>query len=136
MCWRPRWGSRFVPEIDGREGGLIAWQWAIYASGHTTRANLLIHILTVPMFQLGTLTLLVLVAMASPYAVGGGAMMVGAMAAQGRGHAGEPQPPVRFRGPLDVIARIMAEQWIAFPRFVLTGGFAHAWQALPPRSRE
>lgn len=111
-----------------RPGGLLAWQWALYAGGHTTRANLLIHILTVPMFEVGTLTLLGSPAAAPAYALVGLAMMVGAMAAQGRGHAGEPQPPVRFLGPADVVARIMAEQWIAFPRFVLTGGFARAWR--------
>jgi hypothetical protein len=113
---------------DGvREGGLIAWQWAIYPAGHTTRANLLIHILTVPIFEIGTLTLLGSLAIAPVYALLGLAMMVGAMAAQGQGHAREPQSPVPFRGAVDVLARILAEQWIAFPRFVLTGGFARAW---------
>jgi hypothetical protein len=114
--------------LDDRARGLIAWQWALYPLGHTTRANLLIHILTVPVFELGTIALVSSVVTAPRYALLGLAMMAGAMAAQGRGHAVEPQPPVRFRGPLDVIARIMTEQWIAFPRFVLTGGFARAWR--------
>lgn len=116
-----------MTDREDREGGLIAWQWTLYPSGHTTRANLLIHILTVPIFEIGTLTLLGSLAIAPVYALLGLAMMVGAMAAQGQGHAREPQPPVRFRGPLDVFARIFAEQWIAFPRFVLTGGFSRAW---------
>ena len=114
---------------DDRSGGLLAWQWAIYPSGHTTRANLLIHIVTVPIFEIGTLALLGSLAIAPVYALVGLAMMVGAMAAQGQGHAREPQPPVRFRGPLDVVARILAEQWIAFPRFVITGAFARAWRS-------
>jgi hypothetical protein len=118
---------------DDRKGGLLAWQWAIYPVGHTTRANLLIHILTVPIFEIGTLTLLGSLAIAPVYALLGLAMMVGAMAAQGQGHAGEPQPPARFRGPMDVIARILAEQWIAFPRFVLTGRFARAWASASVR---
>ena len=116
-----------MTDREDREGGLIAWQWTLYPSGHTTRANLLIHLLTVPIFEIGTLTLLGSLAIAPVYALLGLAMMVGAMAAQGQGHAREPQPPVRFRGPLDVFARIFAEQWIAFPRFVLTGGFSRAW---------
>ena len=125
-----------MPEIDAREGGLIAWQWAIYPSGHTTRVNLLIHILTVPIFQLGTLTLFGSLMIAPVYALVGPVMMVAAMTAQGRGHAREPQPPVRFEGPLDVLARIMAEQWIAFPRFVLTGGFARAWKSAAIQSNQ
>ena len=119
---------------ENREGGLIAWQWALYPKGHVTRFNLLIHILTVPIFEIGTLTLLGSLAVAPVYALVGLAMMVGAMAAQGQGHAREPQPPVPFRGPLDVMARILAEQWIAFPRFVITGGFARAWAGASARS--
>jgi hypothetical protein len=122
-----------VTDHEARKGGLIAWQWALYPAGHTTRLNLLIHILTVPIFEIGTLTLLSSLAIAPVYALLGLAMMVGAMAAQGQGHAREPQPPVPFRGPLDVLARILAEQWIAFPRFVLTGGFARAWVEAPAR---
>ena len=122
-----------MAETGNREGGLIAWQWALYPSGHTTRFNLLIHLLTVPIFEIGTLTFVASLAIAPAYALLGLAMMVGAMAAQGQGHAGEPQPPVPFRGPLDVAARIMAEQWIAFPRFVITGGFARAWVSASTR---
>jgi hypothetical protein len=52
-----------------------------------------------------------------------------AVALQGRGHAVERTSPAPFRGPLDVVARLFAEQWITFPRFVLSGGFARAWRA-------
>jgi hypothetical protein len=117
---------------DDRGPGLLAWQWALYPAGHTTRANLLIHVLTVPVFQLGTIALLGFLTIRSPYAIVGAATMALAMAAQGRGHAIEPHAPVPFRGPGDVVARIMAEQWIAFPRFVWTGGFARAWKAASP----
>jgi hypothetical protein len=51
------------------------------------------------------------------------------MAVQGRGHRLEKNAPVPFRGPLDVLARIFVEQWVTFPRFVLSGGFARAWRA-------
>jgi len=119
---------------NGRRGGLLAWQWTLYPTGHTTRFNLLIHILTVPIFEIGTLTLLGSLAIAPLYALVGLAMMGGAMAAQGLGHARESQPPVRFRGPVDVISRILAEQWIAFPRYVLTGGFTRAWVRASPGS--
>ena len=40
----------------------------------------------------------------------------------------EKNPPVPFAGPLDVVARIFGEQWLSFPRYVLSGGFAKAWR--------
>jgi hypothetical protein len=80
-------------------------------------------------FQLGTVLLftspLTSLWMALPGLVG----MVGAMAAQGRGHKLETTAPVPFRGPLDVVSRIFVEQWVTFPRFVLSGGLARAWRA-------
>ena len=120
-----------MAEREPREGGLIAWQWGLYPAGHASRTNLLIHILTVPIFEAGTLVLLGSMGFGFVWAIAGLAMMVGAMAAQGRGHAQESVAPVPFRGPADVLARIMTEQWIAFPRFVLTGGFARAWKNAP-----
>jgi hypothetical protein len=118
-----------VADLDPRPEGLLAWQWKQYPSGHTRRMNLVIHILTVPVFQLGTLLLLASLVMGPRVALIGLGLMTAAMAAQGRGHAAEPQPPARFRGPLDVLARILAEQWLTFPRFVRSGGFGRAWEA-------
>ena len=112
-----------------RSAGLLAWQWAIYPSGHTTRFNLLIHVLTVPVFEFGTLAFASSPLTGAQYALAGLLMMVGALGMQGRGHASEPEPPVRFLGVKDVLARIFAEQWIAFPRFVLTGAFSRAWKS-------
>ena len=37
--------------------------------------------------------------------------------------------PIPFRGPIDVGSRIFVEQWVTFPRFVLSGGLAQAWRA-------
>ena len=51
------------------------------------------------------------------------------MMAQGRTHRLERTAPSPFRGPGDVVARIFAEQWFTFPRFVASGGFARAWRA-------
>jgi hypothetical protein len=118
-----------MTDPNHRPDGLLAWQWSLYPGGHTTRVNLLIHILTVPIFEIGTLVALSSIATGLKFTATGLLMMVGAMALQGRGHATEPQPPFPFLGPRDVLARIMAEQWIAFPRFVIGGGFARAWAA-------
>ena len=37
--------------------GLLAWQWSDYAAKHRDRGNLLLHLVVVPMFQLGTVIL-------------------------------------------------------------------------------
>jgi hypothetical protein len=42
---------------------------------------------------------------------------------QGRGHKLEATAPEPFKGGLDFILRLFAEQWITFPRFVITGGW-------------
>lgn len=111
-----------------REAGLLHWQWSIYAAGHRDRRNLLVHAATVPVFMSGTVAV-ALAVVAGPWAAAAGAAaMVGAMALQGRTHRLEGTPPVPFRGPGDVVLRILAEQWITFPRFVLTGGFARSWR--------
>ena len=113
---------------DAREGGLVRWQWSLYPDGHRDRTNLAIHAVTVPMFMLGTITLL------SSAAVGIGGLfglvpMIAAVAAQGRGHRMEKTAPVPFNGPLDVLGRLLVEQWVTFPRYVLSGEFARAWRA-------
>jgi hypothetical protein len=112
-----------------RENGLLAWQWSIYPAGHRDRSNLAVHALTVPLFVLGTCALPVSPLLGSWWlaACGLGAM-VGAIALQERTHKREKIPPAPIRGPLDVVARLFAEQWVTFPRYVLSGKFSRAWR--------
>jgi hypothetical protein len=117
-----------------RRGGLLAWQWSIYAIGHRDRRNLVVHLLTVPWFIGGTCAVVLSPVLASGLAavwmaVGGVLAMVAAVVLQGRGHAIEVTQPVPFEGPLDVLARLFAEQWINFPRYVVSGGLGRAWVA-------
>lgn len=108
--------------------GLLAWQWEGYARYHQSRANLLLHIVLVPLFLAGNVALVVgLVRLDWIEALVGAGLMALSMALQGRGHNGEPVPPVPFSGAGNAFARIFLEQWITFPRFVLTGGW---WRAL------
>ncbi len=111
-----------------RDQGLLVWQWSIYRDGHRDRYNLVVHALTVPLFIVGSLVLSSALLMRAwgLAAVGLGAMVV-AMALQGRAHKREHTPPAPFRGPWDFLARVFAEQWVTFPRFVLTGEFGRAW---------
>jgi Protein of unknown function (DUF962) len=110
---------------------LLSWQWNLYAGNHCDRRNLLIHILSVPFFQAGTLMLACSPVMGWVFAPAGLGTMAVVMIMQGRGHKLEKEPPVPFRGPLDVVGRILLEQWINFPRFVLSGGWAKAWATAP-----
>jgi hypothetical protein len=105
---------------------LLAWQWSLYPDGHHDRVNLAIHILTVPLFMAGTVA--VAAAWVQPWLLlAGPAAMVTAMALQGRGHKREATGPVPFDGAGDVLSRIFVEQWVTFPRFVVSGAFFSAW---------
>jgi hypothetical protein len=116
---------------DARPGGLLAWQYDRYPDNHTDRRNLVIHLMTVPLFHVGTVALASAAVMGWRAAVSGFGVMAFSVAMQGRGHRLETVPPIPFRGPLDVVARIFVEQWITWPRFLLGGGFARAWKQAP-----
>jgi phage terminase small subunit len=103
---------------------LLEWQWSDYSAKHRDRANLLLHIVAVPLFQIGTVILAYAAIRASGAAVVlAAACMVAALVAQGRGHRLERETPTPFDGPADFVSRFVAEQWVTFPRFVLSGGW-------------
>jgi hypothetical protein len=52
-----------------------------------------------------------------------------AVVVEGRGHARERETPTPFAGPLDFASRFVVEQWITFPRFVLTGAWSRNFRA-------
>jgi phage terminase small subunit len=120
-----------IRRMDDRSAGLLAWQWNLYPDNHRDRRNLLLHVLTVPFFQIGTLLLVTSLLGSLWSALPGALFMAGAVVAQGRGHKVEKAAPVPFRNPFDALARLFVEQWVTFPRFVLSGGFARAWRAAP-----
>lgn len=107
-----------------REGGLLNWQWLGYSRNHRDRLNLVLHIVAVPAFVAGILAML---SLASKGFFAGAAVAfvfaAAAFAVQGIGHKREAQAPVPFDGPGDFVARVFAEQFITFPRFVLSGNW-------------
>ena len=107
---------------------LMSWQWGLYPENHTSRANLLIHIFTAPLFIGGTLTLLSSPMYGLGSAVSGLVGMAIPLALQGRGHKSEPVTPVPFLGPVDFVTRFFCEQFITFPRYVISGGWAKAYR--------
>lgn len=108
---------------------LIRHQQQHYPRFHRSARNVRLHLLTVPVFQAGSLALLLSPWLGWVAAVAGLAACMLALAAQGKGHREEPVPPEPFSGPLNFIARLLAEQWLAFPRFVLAGGWRVAFES-------
>jgi Protein of unknown function (DUF962) len=99
---------------------LLSWQYAGYATNHRDRVNLVIHLLTVPLFCLGALCSLLSLLGLQPWgiAIGLGLMLL-AFLAQGIGHRRERNNPEPFDGASDFFSRIFVEQFISFPRYAL-----------------
>lgn len=111
-----------------RSGGLLRWQWDGYSVYHQSKLNLWLHIVAVPAFLVGNvLMVLALLQGAWLAAFGWLVFSVMAFALQGVGHKRESNPSVPFSSPANAAARILLEQWVTFPRFVLSGGW---WRAL------
>ena len=106
-------------------GQLLTWQWQGYAKYHQNTTNLLLHIVAVPLFIVANVLLIVAVVTVSlgllALAVLG---IVASVIVQGRGHKLERVPPEPFTGPANVLGRLFFEQWVTFPRFVLSGGWS------------
>lgn len=108
---------------------LLRWQHELYPDGHRDRLNLAVHLVAVPIFQMGAVTIIEgAVRMSGFTVVGGWLAIIVSLAAQGRTHRREATKPIPFDGPLDFVTRIFAEQFVTFPRFVLGGGVMRAWR--------
>jgi phage terminase small subunit len=104
---------------------LLEWQWSDYSAKHRDRTNLLLHIVAVPLFEVATIALIVGTATGSGRVAGLAlAGLVASVLIEARGHRREPEVPAPFAGPIDFVSRFVAEQWVTFPRFVLSGGWA------------
>ena len=111
---------------------LLRWQWEGYRRYHRGKFNLLLHIVVVPLFLVGNVGIIVALARGAwPLAFAGLLVMVASVVLQSRGHKMEAVPPEPFTSPSNAVARIFLEQWITFPRFVLSGGW---WRALRQHS--
>lgn len=110
------------PNLAVRLEQLLRWQWEDYPKYHQSRSNLVIHVVAVPLFLLGTVALVGAIARLSAMLLAiAVACIVVSVALQGRGHRSEPVPPAPFNGPLNFLSRLFFEQWVTFPRFVFSG---------------
>jgi uncharacterized membrane protein YGL010W len=111
-------------------GELLRWQWDGYARYHQSKANLLLHIVVVPLFLAGNVALVAAIFQRSWWLAAAGVIaMVVSVVLQGRGHGTEANPPVPFSSPANAVSRIFLEQWVSFPRFVISGGWVRALRA-------
>ena len=114
---------------------LAAEQWRDYSDRHRNKVNLLIHIVTVPLVWwstfliIGGLLLMLL-------GVGGlkfwvyAAVFIGlSLFAQSYGNGMEAIKPKPIGSPKDFAMNAIAEQFITFPRFVLSGDWLRNFQS-------
>ena len=111
-------------------------QWDDYTARHRNRANLLIHLVGVPVAWLGTFQVLgglLLLLLGVPGAFGmlfWGIVVFGASVfVQSRGDAMEAVRPQAPSEPAERAKHIAAEQFVTFPRFVLTGDWLRNFKA-------
>jgi hypothetical protein len=111
---------------------LLRWQWQGYARNHQAQSNLLLHIALVPLFLAGNVVFVAAVVRLSWWlALVGIVATFVSIALQGRGHKAEANPPEPFTGVGNALSRIFLEQWVTFPRFVLSGGWFRALRSAP-----
>jgi hypothetical protein len=115
---------------------IVEKQWGDYADRHRNRNDLLIHLIGVPIVWVGAFQLLgglLLVLLGVPGAFGmlvwAAVLIGGSLFVQARGHAMEGVEPEKFADAGDFAKRMLAEQFINFPRFVLSGRWLANFQA-------
>jgi uncharacterized membrane protein YGL010W len=103
---------------------LLVWQWSDYPAKHRHRLNLVIHIVAVPLFMLGCAVVAFGLLQVAPVKIVSGLVaMIVSVGLQGVGHRFEPERAAPFDGFSDFVKRFFLEQWVTFPRFVLSGRF-------------
>lgn len=106
---------------------LIKRQWSDYTRTHRSRRTLLVHIAAVPAFVAANTALIAALALGmwikAALAL---AVMAASLVWQGRCHRDETEQPEPFAGPAQAVVRILAEQWVTFPRFALSGRWSRA----------
>ena len=101
-----------------------------YPHFHKDRVNLAIHIVMVPVFVAGVVGTGWSAGLGQPIWMSAFATLpLLSLAVQGFGHKREPNPPLPFQGPGNFVKRILREQFLTFPMFVLSGGWTRAWRA-------
>ncbi|GFM68216.1 DUF962 domain-containing protein [Pseudomonas cichorii] len=108
---------------------LPTWQWRGYADNHQHPANLVLHLIAVPLFILAALLLLDGIFSLSFSSIAIGIIgLIAALGFQRHGHSLEAQTPEPFSDRSDAVKRLLTEQFVTFPRFLLSGAWWRAWK--------
>ena len=116
---------------------LLEKQWSDYSERHKSKVNLLIHIVTVPLVWIATIQVVgALLLMLMPGVAGipilfwALVLIAIALFAQRHGNSMEAVKPAPFTNAKDFAIAAAAEQFVTFPRFVLTGEWLRNFQAV------
>jgi hypothetical protein len=114
---------------------VINQQWDGYAERHQNKTNLLIHIVTVPLVWIagiqviGALLLMLTGVGGFTVLVWAAILIAVALFAQSHGNSMEAAKPAPFPGWKTFAINAAAEQFVTFPRFVLTGQWLRNFQS-------
>jgi hypothetical protein len=114
---------------------LLDTQWSDYSERHRNRVNLMIHIVTVPLVWIAAIQaagalMLTLIGVGGIKILIWAAIQIAiALFAQNYGNGMEAIKPAPFTNAKDFALGALAEQFVTFPRFVLTGGWLRNLQA-------
>ena len=100
---------------------LVDWAWRETPPVHKNSANLLIHLVAVPLFALGHFLIVAGIFTGPWVSVTGILNSVASLAAQKFGHSLEQTPVHAFTGAADFFRRLYAEQFCNFWRFLFSG---------------
>ncbi|MEJ2529776.1 MAG: terminase [Gammaproteobacteria bacterium] len=97
-------------------------QWIDFSTYHASRRNLIIHLFAVPTFIIGLILFVYgLVNLGLIETLDAILIMAISLGVQSYGHSNEEVRSSSFAGPIDALTRILLEQLINYPRFLLTG---------------
>jgi len=103
--------------------------WDSYRKHHRHPTNLLLHLLAVPLFILSSLVLLIgLLQLSFVAQITGVIGLVAAVALQRHGHLYEVHQDDPEDDSQDGLKHLLLEQFITFPRFVISGEWWRAWR--------
>ena len=100
---------------------LLAWAWSETPPVHKRTANLLIHILAVPLFVVGHVLFVVGIFSNNSLLIVALGCVVVSLGLQSLGHSLEKVKPPPFDGARDFVRRLYAEQFCNFWRFLFSG---------------
>ena len=103
---------------------LLKWQWKGYSQFHQNRMNLIIHIFAIPLFMLSNILFVISLVKLSIIMFGISILLINfPLILEAIGHGNESMKAIPFSSVMNAVVRLFLEQWITFPRFVISGNW-------------